>query len=170
MLSLWKGKVEFINNHYIDVTWTSWRLKSPAIPLFFFNRLTRHTSNLCPTGLCEGNPPAAGGFPSQMASNAENGSNSWRHREYGEILQRHSALRDIECGGVILVGDSGELGRAMGGFCDFRVYSPLLHSIVCHILTRYSGTRLYVVDCLRLRFLFHLASYTLYFVLVLFFH
>ena len=39
------------------------------------NRLFRHRSKktikLCLTGLCEGNPPATGGFSSQRASNAE---------------------------------------------------------------------------------------------------
>ena len=33
------------------------------------------------TGLCEGNPPVAGGFPSQRASNAENVSIWWRHHD-----------------------------------------------------------------------------------------
>ena len=48
-----------------------------------FNRLFRcrsnKTSKLCVTGLCEGNPPVTGGFPSQRASNAENVSIWWRH-------------------------------------------------------------------------------------------
>ena len=32
------------------------------------------------TGLCEGNTPVAGEFPTQRASDAENVSNWWRHR------------------------------------------------------------------------------------------
>ena len=48
-----------------------------------FNRLFRHwskkTSKTRVTGLCEGNPPVTGGFPSQRVSNAENVSIWWRH-------------------------------------------------------------------------------------------
>ena len=46
------------------------------------NRLvirSKKTSKLRVTGLCEGNPPVTGGFPSQRASNAENVSIWWRH-------------------------------------------------------------------------------------------
>ena len=45
------------------------------------NRLRRSekTSKLRVTGLCAGNSPGTGEFPSQMASNAENVSIWWRH-------------------------------------------------------------------------------------------
>ena len=47
------------------------------------NHLFRHwskkTSKLHDTGLCVGNSLMTGEFPAQMASNAENGSNWWRH-------------------------------------------------------------------------------------------
>ena len=50
------------------------------------NRLFRHrskkTSKLRVTGLCEGNSPVAGEFPSQMVSNTENVSIWWRHHGY----------------------------------------------------------------------------------------
>ena len=39
----------------------------------------RKTSKLGVTGLCKGNPPVTGGFPTQRASNAENVSIWWRH-------------------------------------------------------------------------------------------
>ena len=49
------------------------------------NRLFRHrskkTSKLRVTGLCAGNSPGTGGFPAQMASNADNVSIWWRHHE-----------------------------------------------------------------------------------------
>ena len=35
---------------------------------------SKKISKHCVTGLCEGNPPVIGGFPSQRASNAENAS------------------------------------------------------------------------------------------------
>ena len=44
-----------------------------------FRRRSKKTSKLCVTGLCVGNSPATGEFPSQMASNAENVSIWWRH-------------------------------------------------------------------------------------------
>ena len=46
-----------------------------------FRRRSKKTSKLRVTGLCQGNPPVTGGFPSQRASNAENVSFWWRHHE-----------------------------------------------------------------------------------------
>ena len=42
------------------------------------------------TGLCEGNSPGTGEFPSQMASNAANVSIWWRHHG---LLHRNISLR-----------------------------------------------------------------------------
>ena len=44
-----------------------------------FRRWSNKTSKLRVTGLCAGNSPGTGGFPAQMASNAENVSIWWRH-------------------------------------------------------------------------------------------
>ena len=44
-----------------------------------FNRRSKKTLKLRVTGLCAGNSPAAGEFPAQMASNAENVPIWWRH-------------------------------------------------------------------------------------------
>ena len=46
-----------------------------------FRRKSWKTSKLRVTGLCVGNSPVTGGFPAQMASNAENVSFWWRHHE-----------------------------------------------------------------------------------------
>ena len=46
-----------------------------------FRRRSKKTSNLRVTGLCVGNSPGTGEFPSQMASNAENVSIWWRHHD-----------------------------------------------------------------------------------------
>ena len=58
----------------------------------FLSHLFRHrskkTSKLRLTGLCAGNSPEAGEFPAQMASNAENVSNWWRHQVVGFCLFR----------------------------------------------------------------------------------
>ena len=47
-----------------------------------FRCRSKKTSKLCVTGLCEGNSPVIGEFPSQRASNAENVSIWWRHQEH----------------------------------------------------------------------------------------
>ena len=51
------------------------------------NHLSRRRSKKTPklrvTGLCAGNSPGTGEFPSQMSSNTENVSIWWRHHEYG---------------------------------------------------------------------------------------
>ena len=44
-----------------------------------FRRRSKKTSKLRVTGLCVGNSPGTGEFPTQMASNAENVSIWWRH-------------------------------------------------------------------------------------------
>ena len=46
-----------------------------------FGRRSKKTSKLRVTGLCVGNSPETDEFPTQMASNAENGSIWWRHHE-----------------------------------------------------------------------------------------
>ena len=46
-------------------------------------------SKLCATGLCGGNSPVTGEFPTQRASNAENVSIWWRHH-VGEQYYSHS--------------------------------------------------------------------------------
>ena len=42
---------------------------------------SKKTSKLRVTGLCAGNSPGTGEFPAQGASNAENVSIWWRHRD-----------------------------------------------------------------------------------------
>ena len=66
--------------------WAPWRLKSPASGLFAQSFVSlKKTSKLRITGICEGNPPVTGGFPSQRASNAENVSIWWRHHGVGWV-------------------------------------------------------------------------------------
>ena len=73
--------------------WPSWRLISPGLNSLF-TRLFKLTSKkkTKPTllALCKGNPPVAGGFPSQRASNAKNVSREWhfqgvRHCQTGAV-------------------------------------------------------------------------------------
>ena len=48
-----------------------------------FRHRSKKTSKLRVTGLCEGNSPVTGEFPSQRASNVENIPIWWRHNEHG---------------------------------------------------------------------------------------
>ena len=68
-----------MEGRYIPLLWRhNWRdgVSNHQPNDCLLNRLFRHrskkTSKLRVTGLCEGNPPVTGGFPSQRASNAEN--------------------------------------------------------------------------------------------------
>ena len=45
----------------------------------FFRRISKKISTLGITGLCAGNSPVSGEFPTQMASNVQNVSIWWRH-------------------------------------------------------------------------------------------
>ena len=45
-------------------------------------RRSKKTSKLCVTGLCVGNSPVTGEFPTQRASKAENVSIWWRHHAH----------------------------------------------------------------------------------------
>ena len=62
------------------------------LPDRLLNHLFRHISNeiskLRVTGLCEGNSPLTGDFPTQRASNAENVSIWWRH--HGNVFADHT--------------------------------------------------------------------------------
>ena len=50
-----------------------------SLRIRLFKRISKKTSNLRVTGLCEENSPVTGEFPAQRASNAENVSIWWRH-------------------------------------------------------------------------------------------
>ena len=51
-----------------------------------FRRRSKKTPKLRVTGLCKGNSPVTGEFPTQRASNAENVSIWWRHQMWPCIL------------------------------------------------------------------------------------
>ena len=58
-----------------------------------FMRRSKKTSRLRVTGLCDGNSPVTGEFPSQRASNAENVSIWWRH--HGHFFGDRVAVDEI---------------------------------------------------------------------------
>ena len=52
-----------------------------------FRCRSKKTSNVRVTGLCAGNSPVTGEFPTQMASNVENVSIWWRHHDFSHCWQ-----------------------------------------------------------------------------------
>ena len=72
-----------------------------------FRRRSKKASKLRVTGRCAGNSPVTGEFPAQMASNAENVSNWWRHHEnkfhhvIGGSLRCALPYQENVCGGLI---------------------------------------------------------------------
>ena len=78
-----------------DVVWNHRRLD--ALLTHLFRRRSKNVSKLRIIGLCEGNPPVSGGFPSQRVSNTENYSISWRHHETsGTITWLQQQTKKIE--------------------------------------------------------------------------
>ena len=59
-----------------------------------FRRRSKKTSNLCFTGLCEGDSPVTGEFPTLMASNAENIS-IWLRHHHIRPCRRNSKSMEI---------------------------------------------------------------------------
>ena len=63
------------SGHY----WIPHHICIDCLPNRVFKRRSRKTSKFHVTGLCEGNSPVTGEFPSQKASNAENVFSWWRY-------------------------------------------------------------------------------------------
>ena len=75
--------------HAVTSQWARWRLESPASrslsqPLVQA-QIKENTPKLRVNGLCEGNSPVTGGFPSQRSSDAENVSICWHHGVNREV-------------------------------------------------------------------------------------
>ena len=81
-LSVWKLKVKAYLTNYNDAMMSVMASKITGVSVVCStvcsgaNRRKHQSSASLP---CEGNPPMAGGFPSQRASNAENVPIWWRH-------------------------------------------------------------------------------------------
>ena len=66
--------------HYGDVIMTPMAFQITSLTIvFLIRRRSTKTSKLRVNGLCEGNSPVTGGFPTLRVSNAENVSIWWRH-------------------------------------------------------------------------------------------
>ena len=65
--------------HYNDVTMSAMASQITDVSNCWFQRRSKKVSKLCVSGLCAGNSPVTGEFPTQKASDAENASIWWRH-------------------------------------------------------------------------------------------
>ena len=93
----WYEKLSItIDHRWNPLQWSDNGVSNPWHLHCLFNCLFRHwskkTSNLHVTGLCGGNPPVTGGFPSQRTSNMENVSIWWHHH----------ALHTVSCSVSVL--------------------------------------------------------------------
>ena len=114
-----------------------------------FGRRSKKTSELRVTGVCEGNPPVTGGFPSQRASYAEIISISWRH--HGSHWMRNTA---------VLQKYYSKALKAKSTLTKICLVSTLLSTVICDDLFRHSGEQLHINTWLTLEKLIRL----LYFV------
>ena len=81
--------IYWCNSHYNDVIMSAVASQITSLTIVYLTFSSRRrsgkTSKLRVTGLCAGNSPAAGEFPAQMASNAENVSLWWRHHNFAHV-------------------------------------------------------------------------------------
>ena len=88
-----------------------------------FRRRSKRTSKLLVTGLCEGNSPVAGEFPTQRASNAENVSIWWRHH-----VGKHASWSCLPC----ICSFEGDMEIGWFLFSQQLTY-PCLYCVVSYI-------------------------------------
>ena len=71
--------------HCNDVIMNTMACQIHSLTIVYSTVYSRHrskkTSKLCVTGICEGNSPVPGEFPTQRASNTANVSIWWRHHD-----------------------------------------------------------------------------------------
>ena len=95
-----------------------------------FRRRSKKTSKLPATGLCEGNSPETGEFPTQRVSNAENVSIWWRHD--GEGIRRVTPAMAVRW-------------HALRGQNLIRVKYFWLIIALCTLLTTFYTSRLHTL-------------------------
>ena len=112
-----------------------------------FRRRSKKTSKLHVTGLCGGNPPVIGGFPSHRASTTKNVSIRWRHHVSSYLSFRHfnkachwrSPRADQASSGIIL---------GMGSANERRRYY-VTHSLISRAHAQDASATLYFVQRIK---------------------
>ena len=91
---IWEGTPPMTDIHYSDVIMCAIAPKMTSLTIVYsivYSGADQRNIKLRATGLCAGNSPVTGEFPTQMASNAENASIWSRHHVnivYSSILSR----------------------------------------------------------------------------------
>ena len=82
--------------HYTDVIMSVMASQITSLTIvystIYSRRRSKKTSKLRVAGLCAGNSPVTGEFPTQMASNVENVSIWWCHHEKSELITFEASL------------------------------------------------------------------------------
>ena len=102
LIIYWKfGYCQFNQNHYSDVIMSTTASQITDLTIVYWTvysrRRSKETSKLHVTGLCEGNSPVTGEFPSQRASDTENVSIWWRHHEQLFLIAHRSCIAGDSC-------------------------------------------------------------------------
>ena len=105
-----------------------------------FGCKSKKTSKLCVTGLCEGNPPVTGVFPSQRASDAENVSIWWRHCAFDSRFQKQNRTHCMVASKSIVA-----LLQSLAKTFDIVVTSKSIFTDIVYPLHKTNGRRHCVV-------------------------
>ena len=134
--------IDDIVSHYNDVIMSPMASQIISLNDCLLSRRSKKTSKLRVTGLCEGNSPVTGEFPTQRASNVGNVYIWWRHHVYGFRPSDINVMQGgvyQECLGVV-----NNLGvkflhgcslNEMVPICSAKTLNKLYH-ITCHILQK----------------------------------
>ena len=129
---LWHRKYDLL--HYNDVTMSAMVSQSLASRFFtLFRGRSKKTSKLRVTGLCEGNSPVTGDFPTQRASDAENVSIWWRHHVIESALCIITLfLADLMCRSYHAINDKNLCNSQKWLLCIFS-FPSLLGASLAHL-------------------------------------
>ena len=95
--------------HYNDVIMSAVASQITSLTIVYSTVYSRRTSKKTPkihvTGLCEGNSPVIGEFPSEKANNAENVSTWWRHISIQSLVFSDVELRFFDQTTLLKIAD-----------------------------------------------------------------
>ena len=120
--------------------------------IVWFRRRSKKTSKLRVTGLCAGNSPLTGEFPTQKAINAENVSIWWRHhvRQFDFIVTRivindaHAATTQLRLSGLHRWNLDEQFHPTLYYACD---YLSMLRIKLTHVIK--GASSLFIKICCK---------------------
>ena len=129
----WRSSLQWRHNECYGVS-------NPQPHDCLLDRLFRHkskkTSKLRVTGLCGGNSPVTGEFPTQRSSNADNVSIWWRHRAGADTeIFRVNENNAVAADGI----------HSVEGICNIYELWPYARKTSCAISVLRNDTRIFIV-------------------------